>query len=141
MRFKSLAHARSVGLFFGVMIAAAAAIPASAADLCPSGDVAKIRISKVTPSGSMAGIAKAVADHGKWYADHGFTEDRMIFAPILVYDAANKTMTVAADQVMTIHTHAHEVPKDRRDAAWDAYVAEYRANSEVASETVVCLPH
>ncbi len=141
MNLKSLGHARCVGLFLGVALAAGVATPASAADLCPSGDVAKMRISKVTPSGSMAGIEQAVADHDKWYADHGFTEDRIILAPILVYDAANKAMRVAPDQVMTIHMHSHEVPKDKRDAAWDAYVAEYKANSDVASETVVCLPH
>lgn len=141
MIFKSLASALAAALVLGATTVADVAMAATAADLCPNGDIAKIRLSKVTPTGSMAGIEKAVADHAKWYADHGFTEDRIIIAPVLVYDAANKTMRVAADQVMTLHMHSHEVPKDKHDAAWDAYVAEYKANSDVASETVVCLPH
>jgi hypothetical protein len=38
------------------------------------------------------------------------------------------------------HTHDSEVPHSMKDAAWNAFVAEYRANSVIDSTTHVCLP-
>ena len=112
----------------------------SPAAACVNGNVAIVRISKILPTGSMAGFNKAVADHTKWYADHGYTADRQVVAPILVYDDKTKTVSAAKDQVMTLHTNATSVPMAKHDAAWDAYVAEYRSNSDILSETVVCMP-
>jgi hypothetical protein len=41
---------------------------------------------------------------------------------------------------MTIHYNPSNVPASKHDAAWAAFVAEYCANSDIASERVVCLP-
>jgi hypothetical protein len=119
---------------------AAPALAASPTDLCPNGNITTVRVDKIIPSGSMAGFQKAVADHAKWYADHGFNADMIMSAPVLVYDEANKTMVKAPDQMMTVHMNSSLVPRDKHDAAWDAYVAEYKANSEITSETMACLP-
>jgi hypothetical protein len=107
---------------------------------CPSGSPAIVRLSKIIPGGTMDGFKKAVADHSKWYADHGYPEDRQVLAPVLVYDQAKSVWGIATDQVMTIHTHATSVPMAKHDAAWDAYVAEYKANSDIVSSTAVCMP-
>ena len=112
---------------------------AEQAPLCPSGNIAVIRISKITPAGSMAGFRKALADHAKWYADHGYGEDVISAAPILLFDAATNGVSKSPDTIMTFHTHAHDVPMDKHDKAWDAYVAEYRANSNIQTETMVCM--
>ena len=107
---------------------------------CPIGSPAIVRLSKIIPGGTMDGFKKAVADHSKWYADHGFAEDRQVLAPVVVYDQAKNGWSISPDQVMTIHTHATSVPMAKHDAAWDAYVAEYKANSEIVSSTAVCMP-
>jgi hypothetical protein len=116
-----------------------APIAAQAAAACAEGDIAKLRMSKVPASGSMAGLAKAVADHQKWYRDHGYP-DRIVLAPVMTFDRASGRMVALPDQAMTLHLASHEVPAAKRDAAWDAYVAEYKANSQVTSETIICYP-
>jgi hypothetical protein len=41
--------------------------------------------------------------------------------------------------MLTIHVYSiSAAPK--RDAAWEAYVAKYRANASIDSETRTCLP-
>jgi hypothetical protein len=116
------------------------AMAASSSDLCPNGNITIIRINKITPKGTAEGFEKAVADHAKWFADHGYGEDRIVSAPVLIYDQANKTMVEATNEVMTIHSNSHAIPRDKHDAAWDAFTAEYRANSEAGGETTACLP-
>lgn len=120
---------------------AAGAAPAMAANPCKVGEPAVVRISKITPNGTMAGFQKAAADHMKWYASHGYTKDRQVLAPVMSFDAAKNVLVETPGQVMTLHTHAEDVPLAKHDAAWTAYVAEYRANSEILSETRVCLPN
>jgi len=112
--------------------------PAFAADVCSSGNVSIVRVSKLLPNGTLAGFSKAVADHAQWYASHGY-KDKIISAPVLVYDKTTNALVQSPDQIMTFHNHAGSVPKDKHDAAWDAYVAEYRANSTITSETIVCM--
>jgi hypothetical protein len=117
-----------------------AAPSAPTAEVCPPDDYATIRVSKIAPGGSMAGFDKAVTDHAKWYAAHGFAKDRIVAASVLDFDDKTRTLGRSPDTVVTLHTSAHEVPKAQRDAAWDAYVAEYQANSVVQSTMRVCLP-
>ncbi len=128
----------AVALVCGLALGAA---PAMAASPCKVGEPAIVRVSKISPKGSMAGFKKAVADHIKWYRDHGYTKDRQVIAAVMTFDPVKKVMLEAPDQVMTIHTHSTDVPLEKHDAGWAAYVAEYRANSDIATETLVCLPN
>ena len=50
------------GIAAGALIALAAGA-AQVAPACPNGDIATLRTSMLTPSGTMAGLTKAVADH------------------------------------------------------------------------------
>ncbi|HEY1930220.1 MAG TPA: hypothetical protein VGG92_22340 [Caulobacteraceae bacterium] len=125
---------------FGSLSLAPSIASAQAAGACPANDMATIRISKIAPGGTMTGFDKAVADHAKWYADHGFDKDRIFAAPMLVADETTHKLAPSPDTMMSFHTHDHEVPKSMEDAAWNAFVAEYRANSVIVSTTHVCLP-
>ena len=133
--------------FAGIfMVAAPLMLPnhAMAADApaaCPSGNIAIIRISTITPKGTIAGFEKAAADHAKWYASHGYKEDQVVAAPVLLFDAATSKLSKSPDTVISFHYHSHDVPQDKHDKAWDSYVAEYNANSEIKSTTLVCMPH
>ena len=107
---------------------------------CPSGNIAIVRLSQLTKTGSMAGFEKAMADHAKWYADHGYAADKIFAAPVLKFDQAKNDLVQAPDQMMTFHTHASYVPSSAHDDAWNAYVAEYEANSEILNGTTICMP-
>src|SRR5438034_10749585 len=117
----------------GLMLVTALSISsaAMAQGLCPNGgEVAVVRLSKLKPSGSMAGFEKAVAAHARWYASHGYRQDRLVTAPVVAFDRKAKRNTVVKDQILTIHYNAQTVPQTKRDKAWDDYVALYKANSE-----------
>jgi hypothetical protein len=114
------------------------AAAAHASPVCPNGDIATLRASMLTPSGTMAGLTKAVADHQQWYRAHGYA-DRILLAPVLTMGPGG--LARSPNQAITFHLRTVEVPRDKHDAGWDAFVAEYRANSTVTNETTVCYPH
>jgi hypothetical protein len=117
------------------------AAQAQEASLCPAGSAAAVvRVSQIKPTGSMDGFKKAYADHVKWYADHNLS-DKFALEPVLIYDPAKGSATTAPDQLMTVHYRASTPPPHAGDAAWDAYVAEYRANSDITTEILTCLPN
>jgi hypothetical protein len=122
--------------------AAAIAVPALAAPqpkpaaACAQGELTRIRLSKIKPGGSMAGFRDAVAAHTRWYKTHGYRIEQRI-APVLV--SIKGRLQASPNEVMTFATSA-DVPREKRDAAWAAFVAKYRANSIVEKETIVCMP-
>lgn len=129
------------------LIAAAAlasvALPAAAqtpGSLCPAGTAAGVvRLSTVKSTGSMDGFLQAVKDHLKWYRDHGYKTNEIATYPVLERPAGG-AWTMSKTQVLSIHKNAPGVPTAQQDDAWKAYVAEYRANSDITSESYVCLP-
>jgi hypothetical protein len=129
-----------------ILLAAAAAaafvaLPATAQTVCPAGSsVAIIRLSKLTPGGTMEGARQAAADHAKWYGSHGYAGDKIVFAPALSYDRASDKASLAPDQFYTFHIKATDVPNDKHDAAWASYVAEYNKNSTIVSTGLACMP-
>ncbi len=106
--------------------------------LC-SGHVALLQISEISPQGSMAGFNKAVADHIKWYADHGYT-DKIFAEPTLTFNLPKGRFEAIPNEMMIFHLNAQYVPESKKDAAWNAYVKEYSDNSTTKSTTAVCYP-
>ncbi len=119
-------------------------LPASAqtaADLC-KGQVAIIRVSTIK-EGQRALFDKAVTDQKKWYVDNKMTKNKIVVADIF-QDDGRTPPSISATQVMTIH---YDPPSAMRlttgfmpDAAYKAFVTEFRASSDIDSETEVCLP-
>ena len=103
---------------------------------CTVGTLTRMRVSKIKPGGSMAGFRDAVAAHTRWYQSHGFRMDQRI-APVMT--SGKGRMQVSPNEVMTIATSA-DVPREKRDAGWTAFVAKYKENSTIERETVVCMP-
>jgi hypothetical protein len=103
---------------------------------CASGELTRIRVSKIKSGGSMAGFRDAVAAHTRWYQSHGYRIEQRI-APVMT--SGKGSMQVSPDEVMTLATSA-DVPREKRDAGWAAFVAKYKANSTIERETIVCLP-
>jgi hypothetical protein len=126
-----------------ILAAAAAVIMPNAATAqskpaatCSQGELTRIRLSKIKPGGSMAGFRDAVAAPTRWYRAHGYRIEQRI-APVLVF-AKSKT-GASPQEVMTFVT-SDDVPRNKRDAGWSAFVAKYSANSDIERETIVCMP-
>ncbi|WP_084583083.1 hypothetical protein [Sphingomonas azotifigens] len=104
---------------------------------CTSGELTRVRLSKLKPGASMADFRAAVAAHIDWYKTHGFKIDQRV-APVLVVTPGSAP-TESKDEVMTFAT-GDNVPRDKQDAGWAAYVAKYRAVSDLVIEKGVCMP-
>ena len=122
------------------MLAAAlmllAAAPAFAEGACGADQLVTMRVSKLSASGTPAGFLDAVKDHKTWYASHGMKDDSFVTAPALV--PAKGGLKPSASEYVTFHVYGAKEPT--HDAAWDAYVAKYKANATIDSEVRFCLP-
>lgn len=98
------------------------------------GEVQVIRISKLKPGATVADFDKVVAQHMAWYREHGYKTNVQRVGRIMT------SQGFAPDQVGTIHVNAPGVPRDKQDAGWAAFVAAYRAVSEVTAQHMMCLP-
>jgi len=124
-------------LFLTAIFLALGATSANAAGPCGADQMVTMRVSKLNAAGTPAGFLDAVKDHKAWYASHGYKDDSFVTAPTLVPEKGG--MKPSASAYVTIHVvGAGKAPT--HDAAWDAYVAKYKANSTIDGETRFCLP-
>ncbi len=118
--------------------APAAAKPAN--DLCAGGTMMTLRISKITPNGTMAGFLEAVKEQNAWYKSHGFTENHQDVARIIDLDPTTRAPAVSQTEAMTLHWSPPGMgASGQKDEAWDAFVAKFRANSTIETEKHVCV--
>lgn len=98
-----------------------------------------LRISEITPAGSMEKFMTAVAAHQAWYASHGYS-DVIFAARIAERDPQTKAFSYSGKLVMTYHYSKGDVPRSAHDAAWDAYVKMYNETSSVKETHMNCVP-
>jgi hypothetical protein len=125
---------RFLALAAALAVAAPVLAQAPAPTMAPrcAGEVQVVRVSKLKPGASVADFEKAVAQHMAWYRSHGFTQNEQRIGRVMTPQGLSE------DTVMTVHVNAPGVPRDKRDAGWEAFVAAYRAISDVTSENLVC---
>ena len=121
------------------VVAATIAGPVQAADLCPGGQLAVMRVSKIIPGGSMAGFREAARDHANWYRAKGLPVTQFT-APVMVYSAKAKAQVASVREIVTVRLGSADVPRGKQDAGWAAFVAKYKANATIVSETRTCFP-
>jgi hypothetical protein len=126
-------------MMFLVLLLALGATSARAADLCPGGQLAVMRVSKITPTGSMAGFREAARDHANWYRAKGLPVTQFT-APVMVYSAKAKAQVASTQEIMTVRLGKADVPRGKQDAGWAAFVAKYKANATIVSEMRTCFP-
>ena len=123
-------------LALGAVCALALGLAANAAQAqsdCPKGtSLTTIRTSTLKSPAMKGDFDKAVQDHVKWYRDHGYQD---VFSVGPQIGATGPSATA----IITVHAHSSNVPRDQQDAAWKAYVAEYRATSDITAETFSCM--
>jgi hypothetical protein len=113
--------------------------PAPAAKFACEGRLTTVRVSEIPATGTVEGFLAAVAAHKAWYASHG-TKDEIFASPMVVRDEKTRERSYSKTQFMTFHVSSNSAQPDH-DAAYDAFVKLYRANSVIKSENSICLPN
>lgn len=132
-------------MLLALALLGAMALPAAAAtpqDLCKDGELVTLRISKLKPGGSVAGIEDAIKDHTAWYRNNGVTDNKQVLGRVIAENPADKSASVSETEVVTLHINPpdSQALANRGDAAWKAFVDKYRKNSEIVTEKEFCLP-
>jgi len=117
---------------------AASTILATAAFAAPpacAGRYEYVRTDAIKP-GKMDLFLKAVHDHQAWYAAHGMPDHIRLGR---VVDP--QTGAISQTTAVTAHTDDQSggaAPHKADDAAWNAYVQEYKDSSTVTNAALIC---
>lgn len=125
------------------LLAAGSACAQTAQPTAPAceGSMATVRISAITPTGTMDGFLKAAAAHKDWYLSHGMEGHQIFVARILVRDEATRSQRYSDKEAMTYHVLPKtRGPEVKHDESYDAFVKMYRDNSEIKQQYNVCIP-
>lgn len=106
-----------------------------------NGDIALVRVSEIKP-GQMEGFMAAVAAHKAWYRSHGFQDNVIVAARVILRDEKTGAMKYSDTEAVTYHVRPPGPAQtgSKRDAAWDAYVKQYRDTSDIKNEYMTCMP-
>jgi hypothetical protein len=105
------------------------------------GDVAVLRLTELTPNGTMEGYLKAVAAHLGWFRSHGYANDDMVVAKVMVEDPSTHQLTYSKNRVLAIHMRPPVMGGSTgHDAGWDAFHDLYRKNSNIVESYNICIP-
>jgi hypothetical protein len=105
------------------------------------GDIAIVRISAIKP-GHMQGFLAAVAAHKAWYRNHGFKDNVIVASRVMLRDDKTGARKYTDAEIITYHIRppGSAQTQSKRDAAWDAYVKQYRDASDLKNEYMTCMP-
>jgi hypothetical protein len=127
-------------IFAGSMIAQTPTAPQNPRPAC-DGNFATVRLSAITPAGTVEGFMKAVAAHKEWYRSHGLGDHAIFATRIVVRDEKTKAQSYSEKEVMTYHIQpVNGKPEPAHDAAYDAFVKLFRDNSDIKQQYTVCIP-
>jgi hypothetical protein len=127
-------------LLLAFALIASAPLYAQNAPLACDGRRATVRISEITPNGTVKGFMEAVAAHRAWVFSHGLTKDEITTVPLIVRDENTHARTYSDKQFWSIHIHGSNGPEPKQDEAYEAFVKLYRANSDIKVAYDICLP-
>ncbi|HLX46551.1 MAG TPA: hypothetical protein VKR43_24050 [Bryobacteraceae bacterium] len=104
------------------------------------GNIVIVRVSEIKP-GHMDGFMAAVEAHKAWYRANGIKDNEMVVSRVIVRDK-DGTQSYSDKEVLTYHVNPPGPARtpNRGDAAWNAYVKQYRDSSDLKSEYMTCMP-
>ena len=132
-------------LLYLIVAAAVHATPAFAQTAPPAcfGDVATVRLSQIKPGGTVQGFLKAVEAHKAWYRANGITDNDIVAARVLAKDDKGQpTNKYSETEVMSFHLRPPAAARtpNKNDAPWQAFIKQYRDNSDLKLEYWACIP-
>jgi hypothetical protein len=105
------------------------------------GDLTIVRVSQIKPGGTVQGLLAAAAAHQKWYRDHGVMDNEIVVSRIIVRDSAARALKYSDTEVLTYHIRPPGPGRVKApDASWNAFVRQYRENSDIKAEYFTCVP-
>ena len=105
------------------------------------GDIAVLRLIEIKPKGTMAGYLTAVAKNLAWFRAHGYKQDDLAVAKVMVEDRATHQLTYAQDRVFSIHMRPPFMGgRGGHDSAWDEFHDLYQTHSNILTEYNLCIP-
>lgn len=111
-----------------------------AAPAC-DGDIANVRLTEISPTGTMEGYLKALDAHRAWYRAHGFTNNEIFATRVMVTEPGTNKLKYSDTQVLAFHIRPPYMPGSTgHDAAWDAFHQLYRENSIIKTSYNICMP-
>ena len=118
--------------------------PAPAAAPACFGDMATVRLSQIKPTGSVSGLLKAVEMHKAWYRANGVTDNDIVAARVLAKDEKTGLpgTKYSETEMLVFHLRppaASRTP-NKNDAAWQAFLKQYKDNSDLKLEYFACIP-
>ncbi len=126
-----------------IVAQSAPATPPAALSTMPAcaGLVAVVRVSEITPDGSMEKFMAAVAAQKAWYDSRGLS-DQIFASKILVRDPDTKAYSYSSKEVLSYHFYSAtpNTPEPKHDAAWDAFVKLFKDSSTIKESTLTCIP-
>lgn len=132
----------ALSLTIAAVLYAAAASAQTAPPAC-FGDMTTVRVSQIKPGGSLQGFMKAVEAHKAWYRANGVMDNDIVAARVFVRDEKTGAPAKHSDtEIMSFHLRppaASRTP-NKNDAAWEAFVKQYRDNADLKSEYWACIP-
>lgn len=105
------------------------------------GRIAMLRRSEIIEGGSIEGFLEATRDHMAWYRNNGIDTNIQVVARVVERDSETGREIPSDREIVTLHID----PPDQEglpvgDEAWEAFVAEYVANSKIVEARRICLP-
>lgn len=119
-------------------VAMQAAIAQTQMPAC-DGDITLVRVSTIKP-GALPKFMAAVAAHQAWYRTNSIKDNQIVAARVFVRDEATGTFKYSDTEVVSYHFRPPMSVPNRGDAAWNAYVQQYRDSSEIKNEFMTCMP-
>src|SRR6202162_1982572 len=113
------------------LLTCSVSVSAQNAPLACDGRHATVRISEITPNGTVKGFMDAVAAHKAWVVSHGLSKDEIVTVPVIVRDETTHARSYSGKQFWSIHIHGSNEPDPQHDEAYDALVKMYRDNSDI----------
>jgi hypothetical protein len=105
------------------------------------GNIVIVRVSEIK-AGHMDEFMSAVAAHKAWYRANGIKDNEMVVSRVIVRDKDTGAQSYSDKEVLTYHINPPGQARtpNRGDAAWTAYVKQYRDSSDLKNEYVTCMP-
>jgi len=98
-----------------------------------------MRVSDLTPTGSVDKFMAATAAQQAWYSSHGFS-DVIFAARVIVRDPQTHALSYSDKEFVTCHYGKPGGPQVVHDAAWDAFVKMYNETSTIKETFFQCVP-
>lgn len=122
--------------------ASAQTLPAGPATPACAGDIVTVRRIEIKPPATLEKYLQTMDVHRAWYRSHGFKNNEIFAAKIVVKDSSSGAATYSTSELIAYHIRPPYGPNmtNVHDPAWIAFHKTYGEISRIKDQYQVCLP-